>query len=29
MSNVQHYTELPDIKRIIVNTHAIDPQVGT
>lgn len=25
---LQHYTELPDIKRIIVNTHAIDPQVG-
>lgn len=24
---VQHYTELPDIKRVIVNTHAIEPQV--
>lgn len=24
---LQHYSELPDIKRIIVNTHAIDPQV--
>ncbi|KAJ1437607.1 Tetratricopeptide-like helical domain superfamily [Sesbania bispinosa] len=23
---LQHYTELPDIKRVIVNTHAIDPQ---
>lgn len=29
MSNLQHYTELPDIKRVIVNTHAIDPQVGS
>lgn len=25
--SVQHYTELPDIKRVIVNTHAIEPQV--
>lgn len=24
---MQHYTELPDIKRVIVNTHAIEPQV--
>ncbi|XWS29035.1 hypothetical protein CRYUN_Cryun25bG0122100 [Craigia yunnanensis] len=24
--SVQHYTELPDIKRVIVNTHAIEPQ---
>lgn len=24
----QHYTELPDIKRVIVNTHAIEPQVN-
>jgi clathrin heavy chain len=24
---LQHYTELPDIKRIIINTHAIEPQV--
>jgi hypothetical protein len=24
---VQHYTELSDIKRVIVNTHAIEPQV--
>uniref|UniRef100_A0A803PWX4 Clathrin heavy chain n=1 Tax=Cannabis sativa TaxID=3483 RepID=A0A803PWX4_CANSA len=23
---LQHYTELSDVKRIIVNTHAIDPQ---
>ncbi|XP_022887146.1 clathrin heavy chain 1-like [Olea europaea var. sylvestris] len=23
---LQHYTELPDIKRVIVNTHAIEPQ---
>ena len=23
----QHYSELPDIKRVIVNTHAIEPQV--
>lgn len=26
-SFVQHYSELPDIKRVIVNTHAIEPQV--
>ncbi|KHN48575.1 Clathrin heavy chain 2 [Glycine soja] len=25
---LQHYTELPDIKRVIVNTHAIEPQVA-
>ncbi|GAA0183227.1 vesicle coat protein [Lithospermum erythrorhizon] len=25
---LQHYSELPDIKRVIVNTHAIEPQVG-
>lgn len=25
MRALQHYTELPDIKRVIVNTHAIDP----
>jgi hypothetical protein len=24
---LQHYSELPDIKRVIVNTHAIEPQV--
>jgi len=24
---VQHFTELPDIKRVIVNTNAIEPQV--
>ena len=24
---LQHYTDLPDIKRVIVNTHAIEPQV--
>ncbi|KAG5064403.1 hypothetical protein JHK85_005586 [Glycine max] len=23
---LQHYTELPDIKRVIVNSHAIEPQ---
>ncbi|KAJ6432493.1 hypothetical protein OIU84_019684 [Salix udensis] len=23
---LQHYTDLPDIKRVIVNTHAIEPQ---
>ncbi|KAM3293080.1 hypothetical protein ACQJBY_036578 [Aegilops geniculata] len=23
---IQHYAELPDIKRVIVNTHAIEPQ---
>jgi len=23
---LQHYSDLPDIKRVIVNTHAIDPQ---
>lgn len=25
----QHYSELPDIKRVIVNTHAIELSVGT
>lgn len=25
---MQHYSELPDIKRVIVNTHAIEPQVN-
>ncbi|KAA3482024.1 Clathrin heavy chain 1 [Gossypium australe] len=25
---LQHYSELPDIKRVIVNTHAIEPQVA-
>ena len=25
---LQHYTELTDIKRVIVNTHAIEPQVS-
>lgn len=25
--SLQHYSELPDIKRVIVNTHAIEPQV--
>ncbi|CAN1748692.1 Clathrin heavy chain 1 [Linum perenne] len=25
---LQHYAELPDIKRVIVNTHAIEPQVN-
>lgn len=25
---LQHYSELPDIKRVIVNTHAIEPQVS-
>ena len=24
---LQHYTELPDIKHVIVNNHAIEPQV--
>ena len=27
LSLLQHYTELPDIKRVIVNTHVIEPQV--
>lgn len=27
MFPLQHYNELPDIKRVIVNTHAIEPQV--
>ncbi|PKA50598.1 Clathrin heavy chain 1 [Apostasia shenzhenica] len=26
MRALQHYSELPDIKRVIVNTHAIEPQ---
>ncbi len=26
MRALQHYSDLPDIKRVIVNTHAIDPQ---
>lgn len=25
---VQHYTELNDIKRVVINTHAIEPQVS-
>ncbi|CAI0443755.1 unnamed protein product [Linum tenue] len=25
---LQHYAELPDIKRVIVNTHAIEPQAA-
>eukprot|EP00210_Caulerpa_lentillifera_P001245 g1201.t1 len=29
MRALQHYTELPDIKRVIVNTHAIDPTALT
>jgi clathrin heavy chain len=29
MRALQHYTELTDIKRAIVNTHAIDPQALT
>ena len=28
MRALQHYTDLPDIKRCLVNTHAIDAQVG-
>jgi hypothetical protein len=28
MRALQHYTDLKDLKRTIVNTHAIDPQVG-
>jgi clathrin heavy chain len=27
MRALQHYTDLKDLKRTIVNTHAIDPQV--
>jgi clathrin heavy chain len=27
MRALQHYTDLPDIKRTIINTHAIDAQV--
>ena len=26
MRALQHYTDLSDIKRVIVNTHDIDPQ---
>lgn len=26
MRALQHYTDLPDIKRVIINTHAMDPQ---
>lgn len=26
MRALQHYTDLTDIKRVIVNTHAIEPQ---
>lgn len=26
MRGLQHYTDLPDIKRVVVNTHAIEPQ---
>lgn len=26
MRALQHYTDLPDIKRVVVNTHAIEPQ---
>ena len=26
MRALQHYSDLPDIKRVLVNTHAIDPQ---
>ena len=26
MRALQHYSDLPDIKRVIVNTHAIEPQ---
>lgn len=26
MRALQHYSDLPDIKRVIINTHAIDPQ---
>mmetsp|Transcript_22621 Transcript_22621/g.70241 ORF Transcript_22621/g.70241 Transcript_22621/m.70241 type:complete len:1205 (+) Transcript_22621:68-3682(+) len=25
MRALQHYTDLPDIKRVVINTHAIDP----
>ena len=28
MRALQHYSDLPDIKRVIVNTHAIEPQVA-
>lgn len=29
MRALQHYTDLKDLKRTIVNTHAIDPQALT
>lgn len=29
MRALEHYTELPDIKRCVVNTHAIEPQALT
>jgi clathrin heavy chain len=29
MRALQHYTELKDIKRVVVNTHAIEPQALT
>lgn len=29
MRALQHYTELPDIKRVLVNTHAIEPAALT
>eukprot|EP00899_Mesostigma_viride_P014185 jgi/Mesvir1/22768/Mv14160-RA.1 len=29
MRALQHYTDLPDIKRVVVNTHAIDAQALT
>lgn len=28
MRALQHYTELNDIKRVVINTHAIEPQVS-
>eukprot|EP00897_Mesotaenium_endlicherianum_P006181 jgi/Mesen1/5591/ME000281S04647 len=28
MRALQHYQDLPDIKRVVVNTHAIEPQVA-
>ncbi|KAI8528096.1 hypothetical protein RHMOL_Rhmol12G0124700 [Rhododendron molle] len=28
LANSMHYSELQDIKRVIVNTHAIEPQLG-
>ena len=29
MRALQHYTDIVDIKRVLINTHAIDPQVWT